>query len=107
VQGASPSKRAAVERVDDYRKTVVGSEFGVRADFVLVAYGFDPVPFPEGSSFECGQVTIRDGPRSAAERAWRFRRRRFGPRLESRRSRRARCPKAAAAMNRFLTSRRT
>ncbi len=28
---------------------VPGSEFNVAADLVLVAYGFDPVPFPAGS----------------------------------------------------------
>jgi glutamate synthase (NADPH/NADH) small chain len=30
---------------------VPGSEFSVPADLVLVAYGFDPVPFPPGSDF--------------------------------------------------------
>ena len=30
---------------------VLGSEFIVPADLVLVAYGFDPVPFPAGSDF--------------------------------------------------------
>jgi glutamate synthase (NADPH/NADH) small chain len=30
-------------------RPVVGSEFTVPADVVLVAYGFDPVPFPPGS----------------------------------------------------------
>jgi glutamate synthase (NADPH) small chain len=30
-------------------RAVPGSEFAVPADVVLVAYGFDPVPFPEGS----------------------------------------------------------
>jgi glutamate synthase (NADPH/NADH) small chain len=30
---------------------VPGSEFNVAADLVLVAYGFDPVPFPAGSDF--------------------------------------------------------
>jgi glutamate synthase (NADPH) small chain len=33
-------------------RPVAGSEFTVDADFVLVAYGFDPVPFPPGSDFE-------------------------------------------------------
>jgi glutamate synthase (NADPH) small chain len=32
-------------------RAVPGSEFMVPADFVLVAYGFDPVPFPAGSDF--------------------------------------------------------
>jgi glutamate synthase (NADPH/NADH) small chain len=32
-------------------RAVPGSEFGVAADLVLVAYGFDPVPFPPGSDF--------------------------------------------------------
>jgi glutamate synthase (NADPH/NADH) small chain len=30
---------------------VAGSEFEVPVDILLVAYGFDPVPFPEGSEF--------------------------------------------------------
>ncbi len=32
-------------------RPVPGSEFLVPADLILVAYGFDPVPFPEGSDF--------------------------------------------------------
>jgi glutamate synthase (NADPH/NADH) small chain len=32
-------------------KPVPGSEFEVPADLVLVAYGFDPAPFPAGSDF--------------------------------------------------------
>jgi glutamate synthase (NADPH) small chain len=28
---------------------VPGSEFSIQADLVLIAYGFDPVPFPESS----------------------------------------------------------
>lgn len=32
-------------------RPVAGSEFTVPADVVLVAYGFDPVPFPKGSDF--------------------------------------------------------
>jgi glutamate synthase (NADPH/NADH) small chain len=32
-------------------RPVKGSEFTVPADLVLVAYGFDPVPFPAGSDF--------------------------------------------------------
>jgi glutamate synthase (NADPH/NADH) small chain len=32
-------------------RPVVGSEFMLEADLVLVAYGFDPVPFPPGSDF--------------------------------------------------------
>lgn len=30
---------------------VPGSDFTAEADYVIVAYGFDPVPFPEGSDF--------------------------------------------------------
>jgi glutamate synthase (NADPH/NADH) small chain len=30
-------------------RVVPGSEFSIEAEVVLVAYGFDPVPFPEGS----------------------------------------------------------
>lgn len=37
---------------------VPGSEFVVDADIVLVAYGFDPVPFPTGSDFAA--VTTND-----------------------------------------------
>lgn len=32
-------------------RAVPGSEFSVAADIVLVAYGFDPVPFPKDSDF--------------------------------------------------------
>lgn len=32
-------------------RAVPGSEFSIEADVVLVAYGFDPVVFPEGSDF--------------------------------------------------------
>ncbi len=32
-------------------RPVAGSEFTVAADFLIVAYGFDPVPFPPGSDF--------------------------------------------------------
>lgn len=32
-------------------RAMPGSEFDVPADFVIVAYGFDPVPFPDGSDF--------------------------------------------------------
>jgi glutamate synthase (NADPH/NADH) small chain len=32
-------------------RAVPGSEFEVRADLVLVAYGFDPMPFPHDSDF--------------------------------------------------------
>jgi len=35
---------------------VKGSEFTVPADVVLVAYGFDPVPFPAGSDFAAIRV---------------------------------------------------
>jgi glutamate synthase (NADPH/NADH) small chain len=34
-------------------RPVAGSEFAVPADVVIVAYGFDPVPFPPGSDFCC------------------------------------------------------
>ncbi|MBM3882050.1 MAG: NAD(P)-dependent oxidoreductase [Verrucomicrobia bacterium] len=39
-------------------RPVKGSEFVVPADIVLVAYGFDPVPFPAGS--EWSQITLND-----------------------------------------------
>lgn len=32
-------------------RTVPGSEFALPAEVVLIAYGFDPVPFPPGSDF--------------------------------------------------------
>jgi glutamate synthase (NADPH/NADH) small chain len=32
-------------------RAVPGSEFSVKADIILVAYGFDPVPFPKDSDF--------------------------------------------------------
>lgn len=39
-------------------RPVAGSEFIVPADIVLVAYGFDPVPFPAGSDFH--QIATTD-----------------------------------------------
>jgi glutamate synthase (NADPH/NADH) small chain len=33
-------------------RPVAGSEFEVPADLVIVAYGFEPVPFPKGSGFD-------------------------------------------------------
>jgi glutamate synthase (NADPH/NADH) small chain len=33
-------------------RPIKGSEFSLRADVILVAYGFDPVPFPAGSDLE-------------------------------------------------------
>jgi glutamate synthase (NADPH/NADH) small chain len=39
-------------------RVVPGSEFIVPADVVLVAYGFDPVPFPAGSDFS--EISIND-----------------------------------------------
>jgi len=39
-------------------RAVPGSEFDVPADVVLVAYGFDPVPFPEGS--DLSQIAVND-----------------------------------------------
>jgi glutamate synthase (NADPH/NADH) small chain len=32
-------------------RAMPGSEFSIAADVLLVAYGFDPVPFPEKSDF--------------------------------------------------------
>jgi glutamate synthase (NADPH/NADH) small chain len=32
-------------------RPVPGSEFSIAADVILIAYGFDPVPFPAGSDF--------------------------------------------------------
>jgi glutamate synthase (NADPH/NADH) small chain len=42
-------------------RAVPGSEFAVAADLVIVAYGFDPVPFPEGSGFDALEVDEWDG----------------------------------------------
>ena len=39
-------------------RPVPGSEFSMAADVVLVAYGFDPVPFPAGS--ELSRVTVNE-----------------------------------------------
>lgn len=39
-------------------RAVPGSEFDVPADMVLVAYGFDPVPFPEDS--DLSQIAVND-----------------------------------------------
>jgi len=37
-------------------RAVKGSEFSIQADVILVAYGFDPVPFPEGS--DLAQIAV-------------------------------------------------
>ncbi len=42
-------------------RAVPNSEFAVAADLLLVAYGFDPVPWPEGSGFEDLEVDDWDG----------------------------------------------
>jgi glutamate synthase (NADPH/NADH) small chain len=42
-------------------RAVPNSEFAVAADLVLVAYGFDPVPWPEGSAFAQIEVDDWDG----------------------------------------------
>lgn len=39
-------------------RAVSGSEFTIPADLILVAYGFDPVPFPEGS--DLSRVAVND-----------------------------------------------
>jgi len=39
-------------------RAVQGSDFEVEADVVLVAYGFDPVPFPTGS--DLAQIKVND-----------------------------------------------
>lgn len=39
-------------------RPVPNSEFAVAADLVLVAYGFDPVPWPDGSGF--AQIAVDD-----------------------------------------------
>lgn len=39
-------------------RVVPNSEFSIEADVVLVAYGFDPVPFPEGS--DLSQIKIKN-----------------------------------------------
>jgi len=39
-------------------RAVKGSEFTLPADLVLIAYGFDPVPFPPGS--DLSQIAIND-----------------------------------------------
>jgi glutamate synthase (NADPH/NADH) small chain len=38
-------------------RAIPGAEFKVAADIVLVAYGFDPVPFPPGSGLEEVRIT--------------------------------------------------
>jgi glutamate synthase (NADPH) small chain len=44
-------------------RAVPGSESTVAADIVIVAYGFDPVPFPEGSDFNRLEFDDWDGVR--------------------------------------------
>ncbi len=39
-------------------RPVKGSEFNIAADLILVAYGFDPVPFPEGS--DLARIAVND-----------------------------------------------
>lgn len=39
-------------------RVVPGSEFTIKAELVLVAYGFDPVPFPKDSAF--AEIAIND-----------------------------------------------
>jgi glutamate synthase (NADPH/NADH) small chain len=39
-------------------RAVPGSDFEIAADVILVAYGFDPVPFPEGS--DLAQIAVND-----------------------------------------------
>lgn len=39
-------------------RVVPGSEFTIKADLVLVAYGFDPVPFPVGS--DLSEIAVND-----------------------------------------------
>jgi glutamate synthase (NADPH/NADH) small chain len=39
-------------------RAVPGSDFCIKADLVLIAYGFDPVPFPSGSSL--ASVAVND-----------------------------------------------
>jgi glutamate synthase (NADPH/NADH) small chain len=39
-------------------RAVPGSEFTIKADLVLVAYGFDPVPFPPDSDFS--EIAVND-----------------------------------------------
>lgn len=39
-------------------RPVAGSEFSLAADLVLIAYGFDPVPFPPGS--DLSQIAVND-----------------------------------------------
>ncbi|MBP6865484.1 MAG: NAD(P)-dependent oxidoreductase [Candidatus Didemnitutus sp.] len=48
-------------------RAVPGSEFTLAADVVLVAYGFDPVPFPEGSDFNRLEFDDWDGIRVDAQ----------------------------------------
>jgi len=42
-------------------QAVPGSEFAIAADVVLVAYGFDPMPFPENSGFAALELDEWDG----------------------------------------------
>jgi glutamate synthase (NADPH) small chain len=39
-------------------RVVPGSEFTIKADLVMVAYGFDPVPFPAGS--DLAKIAVND-----------------------------------------------
>ena len=89
-------------------RQVAGSEFDVPADLVLVAYGFDPVPFPPGSDLaelattdwgslvvDCDQMTSLPGVFAGGDSV-------RGPSLVVHAVRDAR--KAAQGIHRYITS---
>jgi glutamate synthase (NADPH/NADH) small chain len=48
-------------------RAVKGSEFTLPADLILIAYGFDPVPFPPGSDLSRIAVNEWGGTRTNAD----------------------------------------
>jgi glutamate synthase (NADPH/NADH) small chain len=91
-------------------RAIPGSEFTLPVDVVLVAYGFDPVPFPEGSDFrqlrtnewaglvvDSNQMTSLPGVFAGGDSV-------RGPSLVVHAVRDAR--RAAAAMDRYVTHQR-
>jgi glutamate synthase (NADPH/NADH) small chain len=90
-------------------RQVKGSEFTMPADLVLVAYGFDPVPFPPGSDFtrvkidEWGRVVVDDKQSTSAAAVFSGGDLTRGPSLVVHAVRDGR--RAAEAINQYLTSR--
>ncbi len=90
-------------------RAINGSEFVVPADVILIAYGFDPVPFPEGSDFaqikrnEWGAFVVDENQMTSVERVFSGGDAVRGPSLAVHAIRDAR--RASAGMLKFLNER--